>query len=745
MDGARDDGTSAPGANASVMAGAGEGAAVADTTDVAGAAARLVPPPPMVPGVDLDTVQAGPFDQGKMWTFDVPPAAYFAETYGIEADSVWFARARLGALRIPGCSASFVSPRGLVLTNHHCARDYVSQVSSDDETLLDDGFFAASLDEERDIEDFEADQLVEIMDVTAEIDAHVGERTGDERAQRTEEKIEEITERLLEARGGEDSGYKVEVISLYNGGRHSAYVFRTWTHAKLVMAPELQIGFYGGDPDNFTYPRYNLDFTFLRLYDDEGQPVETDHWFRFSTEGVQQGDPIFIVGNPGSTSRLQTVAELAFRRDVSDRAVLEYLKSRAELLEGYIEAWPEVAEEYDLRNTLFGLLNSIKAYSGQLEGLADPVILTRRTDTERRFAEAISVDPELESLYGGLIEEMAQIQATKRQSTEGYRAFLALNVDGYSSPTLHRALLAFQILNARQQGAPEEATAGLMEQLKEVGNKPAELDELFIEARIADFIEVYGGDQRWILSILGGRSPEGAATWIRANSLLADSAAAVDAVERGLVDPNDPAVRTVGFYLPALARFQQALGATGAREEELAALLGRARYEIYGTDVPPDATFSLRIADGVVTGYPYNGTEAPAVTTFFGMYDRHFAFARQYADSPEDSPWALPERWDTPPEGLDLSTPINFVATADIIGGNSGSPVLNADLEIVGVVFDGNIESLPGDYIYLPELNRSVTVDARGILAALEHVYGMGWLVEELGVADVAAVGGSAP
>ncbi len=704
---------------------------------IAPAGVGAIVPPPL--GVDLDTVKAGPFDQGKMWTFDVPPADYFAEAYGIEADSTWFATARLGALRIPGCSASFVSPAGLVLTNHHCARDYVTQVAEEGETLLDDGFFARSFDEERAIEEFEADQLVEIIDVTAEIDAHVGNRTGEERADRVDEKIEEITERLLKARGGEDAGYKVEVTSLYNGGLHSAYVFKTYTNARLVMAPELQIGFYGGDPDNFTYPRYNLDFAFLRLYDDEGEPVESEYWFRFATDGVRPGDPIFIVGNPGSTSRLQTVAELAFRRDVSDRGILDYLKSRAELLEGYIEAWPELAEEYDLRNTLFGMLNSIKAYQGQLDGLADPVILARRADTERQFGEAIAADSTLQAKYGGLIEEMAQIQARKRESPEGYGAFLALTVPDYASPTLHRALLAFQILNARQQGAPEEATAPLLEQLKAVKNKPAELDELLIEARIQDFMNAYGSDQRWIFSILQGRTPEGAATWIRENSLLSDSAAAIDAVERGLVDPNDPAVRTVGFYVPALGRFQQALGETAAREEELAALLGRARYEIYGTDVPPDATFSLRIADGVVEGYDYNGTEAPSVTTFFGLYDRHFSFAHQYADDPENSPWYLPERWQTPPAELDLATPINFVSTADIIGGNSGSPVLNADLEIVGVVFDGNIESLPGDYIYLPIANRSVTADARGILAALDHVYDMDRLVLEVTLGQVLA------
>ena len=683
-------------------------------------------------GIDLDTIRAGEFDQGRMWTFDVPPAGYFQDAYGIQADSAWFARARLGALRIPSCSASFVSPHGLVLTNHHCARDFVSQVSGDDENLLDDGFLARSLEDERAVEDFEADQLVAIIDVTAEIDEHVGDRTGPQRAERIEEKSDEIVERLIEARGGEDAGFKVEVVSLYNGGLYSAYVFRSYTNVKLVMAPELQIGFFGGDPDNFTYPRYNLDFAFFRIYDDEDQPLRTDEYFPFATDGVDEGEPVFIVGNPGSTSRLQTVAELIFRRDVSDRAILEFLRGRAEVFDEYIEAYPDEAEEYDLRNVLFGLLNSDKAYNGQLEGLADPVILARRRDTERSFQEAIQADPALSATYGGLIEEMAEIQDSKRAAESGFGAFLALTVGDYASPTLHRALLAFQIVNARQQGAPEEATADLMEQLMEVGNKPTVLDQMLVEQRLQEFIDAYGDEERWILTLLGGRTPEGAAAVLVENSALADSAQAVEAVRTGTIDANDPALRFVGFYVPALVRFQTAVGGAADREGEIAALLGRARYEIYGTDVPPDATFSLRIADGVVTGYPYNGTEAPASTTFFGMYDRYHAWAPSYADDPESSPWWLPARWQTPPEGLDLATPVNFVSTVDIIGGNSGSPVLDADLRVVGVVFDGNIESLPGDYIYLPELNRSVTVDARGILQSLDHVYDMDRIVLEL-------------
>jgi hypothetical protein len=686
----------------------------------------------VIAGVDLDTVRAGRFDQGKMWTFENPPERYFAETYGFQPDSAWFARARLGALRIPSCSASFVSPNGLVLTNHHCARDFVAQVAGEDEGLLDQGFYAKSLEEERAVEDFEADQLVAIEDVTAEVERAVGDRRGEERSAALEEVTERIEERLAEERGGEDAGIVVEVISLYNGARHSAYVFRRYTNVKLVMAPELQIGFFGGDPDNFTYPRYNLDFSFFRVYDDDGRPLRTDEHFPLAADGAAEGDAVFIVGNPGSTSRLQTVAELEFRRDVGDVAILAFLRNRAEAFREFIDAFPAEAEEHDLRNVLFGLLNSEKAYAGQIEGLHDPVIIARRKDTERRFREAIAADPALAERYGGLLDELAEIQKGKAEVADGFGAFLALSSEEYASPTLYRALLAFQIVNARQNGAPESATAELMEQLEAVPSRPMVMDQLLIEARIEDFIRQYGENQRWVRSVLQGRTPEGTAAAIHAGSVLSDSARAVDALRRGTLDADtDPAIRFVGFYVPTFVRFQRTLSELSAREEEIAAELGRARFEIYGTDLPPDATFSLRIADGVVQGYPYNGTEAPVITTFYGMYDRHHAFGRMY-DGAEDSPWALPERWRTPPEGLDLSTPLDFVSTADIIGGNSGSPVLNRDLQVVGVVFDGNIESLPGDYIYLPELNRSVAVDARGILAALDHAYDMDRIVVEL-------------
>ncbi|HET9948082.1 MAG TPA: S46 family peptidase [Longimicrobiales bacterium] len=682
-------------------------------------------PEPLVYGVDLDTIHADRFDQGKMWTFEYPPVDYFAEEYGFRPDSAWFARARLGALRIPSCSASFVSPNGLVLTNHHCAREFLTQVQREGESLLDDGFFARDLDDERPVEDFEADQLVRIVDVSDEVNAALEAVPEEQRAEERERIHEEIEQRILAEQGGEDAGYVVEVISLWNGARTSAYVFRRYTNAKLVAAPELQIGFFGGDPDNFTYPRYNLDFSFFRIYDDQGRPLQVDTYFPVDDEGLEEGDPIFIVGNPGSTSRLQTVAQLEFRRDIEDRYVLELLSSRMEVLDAFIQAHPDVAEERDLRNTYFGFSNSHKAISGQVRGLEDPIIIARRKDTERQFQEAIEADPELAARYGGLIDEMAELQQQKREQEAGFGAFLAMSNPDLESATLYRALIAFQILSTRQGGAPQEVVDGLVEELEGVPQQHPELDQALAAARFRDFVRFYGESSQLATAVLQGQTPEERARQVIEGSVLQDSAAAVAAVRDETLTMADPAIAIVRAYLPAFIEFQEVIGAVFPEEERIAAELGRARFEIYGTQIPPDATFSLRIADGVVAGYEYNGTIAPAFTTLYGLYDRHYS----HLGEPD---WALPERWLEPPGSLDLSTPVNFVATADIIGGNSGSPVLDQELEVVGLVFDGNIESLPGDYIYLPESNRSVSVDVRGILEALDDVYDADRLVLEL-------------
>jgi hypothetical protein len=362
---------------------------------------------------------------------------------------------------------------------------------------------------------------------------------------------------------------------------------------------------------------------------------------------------------------------------------------------------------------------------GQVSGLEDPIILARRRDTDRSFQAAIDANPGLRERYGSLIERMAELQAQKRAQEPGFGAFLAMTSPDLESATLHRALLAYQVLSARQNGAPPDAVREVTDELLAVPQQHRELDRALMQARLRDFVGYYGEGSPVATGALGGMSIEQRVDAVLSGSVLADSARAATAVQGPGLTLQDPALAIVRAYLPAFIEFQQTAGAIFPQEAEIAADLGRARFEIYGTDVPPDATFSLRIADGLVTGYEYNGTIAPPFTTMYGIYDRHYS-------NPGKADWALPEKWMGPPEGLDLSTPFNFISTADIIGGNSGSPVLDQELEVVGVVFDGNIESLPGDYIYLPENNRSVTVDIRAILESLDVIYDADRLALEL-------------
>ncbi len=708
------------------------------------APAAPTPPPqamPAEPGPEafvdasLDTVTAGKFDGGKMWTFEYPPMTYFQEEYGFSPDSAWFASARLGALRLSNCTASFVSPHGLVMTNHHCARESIEQVSRDGEDLVADGFFAPTLTDERPIDDYYADQLIEIRDVTERVDSALeGVQGAQALAQRRRQVEQEIVSQILDEFGGADAGYKAEIVELYSGARSSAYIFRHYTDLRLVMSPEVQIAYFGGDWDNFTYPRYDLDMSFYRVYDDNGQPLETDHYFPFSETGTSAGDVVFVIGNPGSTSRLQTVAQLEYRRDVSDQAIVDLLKSRTPALQDYGASHPEEAREMDLRNTIFGFLNSLKAYEGMVAGLHDPVIMAKKRDHERKFQAAIDADPALKAQYGDLIPRMADLQDQKREYAAEFSSFLAVGNPDLGSSTVARGIAAYQLLSAQSQGAPDQMVTQIRQALLGTPDQPREINEAQLIQRFHDFIRAFGPDHPFVEEVLGGRTPDGAAAVIMANSALVDSASTAAALASNSLSMDDPAVQLAKSMIQLLAPAQQVQASVGPQEAEIATSIGRAVFEIYGTEVPPDATFSLRIADGVVKDYQYNGTLAPVHTTFYGVYDHYYSYG-------PGTDWDLPKRWMTPPSGFDLSTPLDFVSTADIIGGNSGSPVIDKNLEIVGLIFDGNIESLPGDYIYLPEKNRAVAVDARGILEALQDVYGAGRLVQEVTTGELVGAG----
>ncbi len=674
---------------------------------------------------DRGVVRAGRFDGGKMWTFEDAPREYFADTYGVAADDAWFERARMAALRIPGCSASYVSPHGLLATNHHCVRSAVSRASRPGETLLDDGFYAVSLDEERRIAGYWADQLIAIDDVSDEVLAAVDAASPVERERARRQAFADIEIRAITRHGTPGDSIHVEVVGLYHGGRYSAYVFRRFTDVRLVAAAELQMGFFGGDPDNFTYPRYALDFAFLRVYGADGQPYETDHYFGWGADGVEEGDVVFVIGNPGATNRLRTVAQLEFQHDVLLPATIAVFRSRHAALGAYREAHPDQAEALGIRNRMFSLSNSLKASIGRLDALNTPMIMARRRHAEHEYAKMIDGNPQLSERYGDLLDHIADVQRAMRKYAAPYAAFRLFGDPRYSSAVLRRAMAALGYVAARDRGAPADSIAELRRRLLSIPDHPADLERRLLEARLADFQRYFGGDHEITRLALQDGTPAASAAALLAHSALATADRLGAAVADDAMDSSDPALRLAAAVAPHYAEFAGGFGRLVAEERELASEFGRARFAVYGRSIPPDGTRSPRIADGVVLGYEYNGTKAPPYTTFYGLYDRYHAHGGA-------TDWELPERWRTPPPGLDLSTPLNFVSTADTYGGNSGSPAVTRELALVGLNFDRNIDGLSRDYIYLPERGRNIMVDVRAVHAALEHVYDADRIVQEL-------------
>ena len=656
---------------------------------------------------DPDTVQAQRLDNGKMWLFEDPPTEYLQDTYGFTPDEAWYRRARLASLRMPGCSASFVSPNGLVLTNHHCAQSHIVAVDRGGEGLLDNGFIAESLAEERRVDGLYMDQLVAITDVTDAMSAGVdAAETDAEREAAFADAEAGVVADLLADYGITSPNpaaddYVVQVVGLYNGGRYSAYTFRRYRDVRLAMAPERSLGFFGGDPDNFTYPRYAADFAFFRIYGDDGQPFATDEYFPLSPTGVEDGSLVFVIGNPGSTSRGLTVAELEFLRDVSLGATYEYVNTRADALRAYL-ATGEDDNPDGVRSQIFGLSNAEKAYGGRLRGVSDDYILARRAAAERSFRQS---SPEAAQL----IDEQNRIQAEKRALAPAYRAFPTLFNPRYGSALMLRAL-------ALARGDAEAAA--------NVAERPAVVERGYLAAEVDQLRRYYDDLAEACPEALEGASAQAAADRLLAESLAANPSPDPEEAEY------DPAVALVRGLLPAIQQWQSVAAGLSAREADVARRLGRERFEIYGNAVPPDATFSLRFSDGVVMGYPYNGTQAPPLTTLYGLYDRYYSFCATGASDPCE--WSLPERWLDAEDRLELSTPVNFTSTADTIGGNSGSSVVNRDGELVGLNFDRTIEGLVRDYIYDPERGRNVMVDTRLVVEALTNVYGLDGLVAEI-------------
>jgi hypothetical protein len=675
--------------------------------------------------VNVDTVKAGLFDTGRMWTFDYPPIDYFKKTYNFRPDKAWFEKARLSALRLPGCSASFVSEDGLVFTNHHCARGALDRVNREGEKLAEAGFYAPTLAQERKVPRMFADQLVLVEDVTDEVQkAMESGKTDDERIANRDKAIAEIEKRYREK-----TKLNCSVMNFYNGAKYSLYGFKRYNDVRLVFAPEMIMGFFGGDYDNFTYPRYDLDISFFRVYDDDGKPLKTSNFFKWSASGAAEGEPVFVIGNPGRTNRLLTYSQIEFLRDYQYPFVSNLLNNLVQIFSDYIAQHRDQKLQYQTQ--LFGYSNSQKLYAGRIKGINDPILMAKKRDFERKLKQSVFTDPQLKAEYSSVWDEIADIQKEKGKL---FGEFQNYNFQGIGR-SVYFGLASGLINYAEQMKLPEDQRGPRFKgkaldtlKLRFYPQFNEELEQQTLALQLTNMRAAFEDRNAAFNKLLAGRTTAAAVAGLVKSTILSSKEKVMrllDGNPDDILRSSDPFISfvasTAGQARELLEHFNELL----AKEQSRVQLVGRALFGVYGTSIPPDATFTLRIADGVVKGYEYNGTIAPPITTFYGLYDRYYSFDKK-------DPYDLPDRWKNPPSTLNLRTPLNFSSTNDIIGGNSGSPVVNESLQIVGIAFDGNIESLPNDLINDDMEMRCVSVHSAGILEALGQMYDADRIVKEL-------------
>jgi hypothetical protein len=665
---------------------------------------------------------------GTMWTFENPPLQFWRDRYDFSASQEWLDNVRLASVRYgQGCSASFVSPDGLVMTNHHCARQCIEDVSTAEVDHVATGFHARTRAEERVCPNLFLDQLLAIEDVTERVRAAApagatSQQVAEAQAAESQRIQQECTER---------TGNTCQVVPLYQGGQHQLYTYRRFAPVKLVFAPDLAAGFFGGDPDNFTYPRYALDVTFVRAYDADGNmPASTPNYFRWSPQGAVEDDLVFVTGNPGSTSRLITLTQLMYERSYRHPFLVSLLAGQREMLLAMAAQGPE--QERQVRQQLFGVENSLKAYSGQLAGLRDTLLVAQKIAWERDLRQRVNAEAQARQ-YADVWDRLAEIQRDKLMLNP------IVNLSNAALIGAPHLAIAGQLSGWLQAAALPEVQRPMafrgerFAQVQQALSQPSPIPEVQAAAALALQLQLardWLPPEHVIVSALlrPGETPQQAAQrLVRASrvgdlayrqAVMAAGAAAADTI----TDPLFRAARTMdSIYNVVLPQWRTLVAEESVQRQRLA----RALFAVHGTRFPPDATFTLRIADGIVAGYPYNGTVAPYRTTYYGMFARSAEFDNR-------DPWTLPAAFAERRGSIDMGTAVNFVSTNDITGGNSGSPVIDRQARIVGIAFDGNIEQLPNEFVYRTELGRTVSVHSAGIIEALRSVYQAHALVNEL-------------
>ncbi len=661
-------------------------------------------------------------DEG-MWTFDNFPSKTVGAKYGFTPSQAWLDHVRLSSLRIAGgCSASFISPEGLVMTNHHCVVECVEQISTPKDNFVDDGFAAKTPAEERQCPAFELDQLVEIRDVTKDVQGAIGGKTGHEANRALHAKEAEIQQTC-----GSDPAVRCDVVSLYHGGVYDLYRYKRYTDVRLVFAPEYAVAQFGGDPDNFNFPRFDFDIGLVRAYEN-GKPAASPEFLRWSANGSKDGDLVFVSGNPGGTSRQLTDAQLAFERDTYFPSRMPYLGEYRGLLEEFRTKGPEQAREAN--EDLFFVENSFKAYVGRWGALLDPQFFGTKVQEQKKLRAATDADPKLAADVSAW-DDIAKIQEVRKQlfvrTTDLNNRFFRSGLLGYAV-TLVRA--ASERAKPNEERLPEFTDQALVHVQQEMSAPVPihkDVEELDLTFFFSNIRRDLGTDDAFVKKMLGKESPEELAHRLVSGTNLEDPKVREELYQGGqsaVAASTDPMVRfaaSIDDDLLAVRKDYEAR--VDAPTRAAAERIAKARFAVYGTSVDPDATFTLRLSFGAVKGFEdAEGKFVQPYTTIGGLFERA-------SGAP---PYKLPESWLKAKGNLNLSLPMNLSTTNDIIGGNSGSPLIDKDARVVGLIFDGNIFSLGGDYGYDAKQNRSVAVDSRALLEGLQKVYHLDHVVHEI-------------
>ncbi len=673
------------------------------------------------------TLQA---DEG-MWLYTAPPLKQLKEKYQFEPDAKWLEHLQKSSVRFnSGGSGSFVSANGLVMTNHHVGADDLQKLSTKEKDYLKDGFAAKDPKDELKCKGLELNVLMSIKDVTGEVNAAVGMDLAPAAAFKArQQKIGELEKGVAD----EAKGVRADVVTLFSGGAYHLYTFKKYTDIRLVFAPEKQIAFFGGDPDNFEYPRFDLDMCFFRVYEND-KPIVCEHYLKWSTAGSAADELIFVSGHPGRTNRQNTVSELQYLRDVG----YPYLLQRLARLEVLLGSWVERSEANRQagEDELFGIQNSRKARIGGMQGLLDPKVMDRKKAEEKRLRDYV------ESPFSGTIPEWlpgAQkafdtiAAGEKKRAAMIQEITLLENGAGFNSQLfgIARTLLRYsdEMKKATGERLPEFGEARLPSlKFRLLSDEPIPDD--FEILKLADSLGAlathYGADHELVKKVLAGKSPRERAFDLVSGTKVKDPEFRKKHFEGKTAPEDDPMIALAKIIdEPSRAIRKRFETEVDEPKRQAASALAKARFALDGTNSYPDATFTLRLSYGTVKGFKEDGKDVPAFTTMAGLYDRS-------KEQGNKGSFELPKRWVEKKDKLDLQTPFNFVSTADIIGGNSGSPVVNKKGEVVGLIFDGNIQSLVLDFIYEGEISRAVSVDSRAIIESLRKVYDAGWLAEEL-------------